>query len=488
MRGFANSRAGLAVSALLGGALAAGAFPILGGEGWVFRETGLDFHYLAPWLTAGAALLLASIVVSWARSRLRRSNQTEEGGNALRRWTSVTLPVAPSLLAGSGWSVVMLGLVAALPHLPSVVSGGPGGPDLSHVNPYLAIFDSLLPWAIGASALFVAARSSGAVWPPLGQVFGFPWQRLLALAAAYVLLADGGVLSVAFDVSDSRILLVLALGLGLPYLASVLRRIFRESLSRKVRLAVRAALLLTDCGWLALLMVVIAALPGVADGVPDDRFGAGFDVVMPYLKVLDTLAFWAIVLIGPFIVIRAVAAFWPAAGIVFGFPLVRLTLFAAALFLFSDDGVLATAFDFSGSLLMFVLTLALGLSYLASVLRGVAGVPLPGRIGPPAANILPLAGLLAKAISLAMVVWVGLNYLPVINALLLDHRLTHGTGQDYMPIFGRLFEVRHAAGRVLLGPGLDRGTVRSGVDAREMAHPSLAGGDRIRRSGVVWFG
>ena len=418
---------------------------MLGAEGWVFQETGLDFHYLAPWLMAGAILLLASIVVSGTRSRLRRSNKTEEGGNALRRWTSVTLPVAPSLLAGSGWSVLLLGLVAAVAHLPAAISGRPGGPDLSRLNPYLEIFDSLLPWAIAALTLIAVARSSRAVWPALGEVFGFPWQRLLALAAAYVLLADGGVLSVAFDFSDSRILAVLALGLGLPYLASVLRRISREPLSRRVRLPVRAALLLADCGWLALLVGVVAALPGVADGIPNGRFGAGFDVVMPYLEVLDTLAFWAIVLIGPFIVIRAVAAFWPTVGIVFGFPLVRLILFAAALALFSDDGVLATAFEFSGSVLMFVLTLALGLSYLASVLRGVAGVPLPGRIGPSAANILPLAGLLARAVSLAMVVWVSLNYLPVINALLLDRRLTHGTGQDYMPIFGRLFEVRYAA-------------------------------------------
>ena len=94
---------------------------------------------------------------------------------------------------------------------------------------------------------------------------------------------------------------------------------------------------------------------------------------------------------------------------------------------------------------MFVLTLALGLSYLASVLHAVAWVPLPGRIGPLAANALPLAGLLAGAASLAMAVWVGLNYLPVISALPLDYRLTHEFGRDSMPHFGSLFDVRYAA-------------------------------------------
>ena len=44
-----------------------------------------------------------------------------------------------------------------------------------------------------------------------------------------------------------------------------------------------------------------------------------------------------------------------------------------------------------------------------------------------------------------MAVWAGLNYLPVISALLLDHRLTHELGQDYMPLLGSLFDVRYTA-------------------------------------------
>ena len=287
MRGFADSPGGLIVSALLAGAVAVAAFPLLGADGWVFRETGLDFRYLAPWLTAGAALLLASMVASRARGLFRRRSETEEGRNALRRCPSAA---ARSLLAGSGWSVILLGLVAAVPDLPATISGRPGGPDLASLDPYLQIFDSLLAWAIVVLALFVAVRSYGAVRPAFGEIIGFPWRQLLVLAAAYVLLADGGVLSVAFDFSDYRILLVLALALGLPYLASVLRRIAQTPLPRRVRLATQATLLLADCGWILLLVGLVAALPGVADSILDDGLGAEFDVVTPYLKVLDTLA------------------------------------------------------------------------------------------------------------------------------------------------------------------------------------------------------
>ena len=42
-----------------------------------------------------------------------------------------------------------------------------------------------------------------------------------------------------------------------------------------------------------------------------------------------------------------------------------------------------------------------------------------------------------------MVIWVGLNHLPVTNAALLDHSITRSFGEDSLPHFGSVFENRN---------------------------------------------
>ena len=78
---------------------------------------------------------------------------------------------------------------------------------------------------------------------------------------------------------------------------------------------------------------------------------------------------------------------------------------------------------------MVVLTLALALSYAASIIHNVSAIETPRRIWAAAAAYLGLASSAATALAAGMTVWVFLNHLPVINAVLLDHESTRDIGQ-----------------------------------------------------------
>ena len=275
-------------------------------------------------------------------------------------------------------------------------------------------------------------------------MFMFPGRRLIVLGTGYVILGNGGFLSAAFGFSGSRAMLALAVIVGLPYLASVLRRVSEMPLRRRYMIPVRAGLVIADSGWIALVVAVLGALPWLAE-VLVDRGPGGAVFVRPYLFVLDRLAPWALAILAPFILVRVFAIFWPAVGMVFGFPLTRILMLAGAFIMFSGQGILSTAFGFPGPQVLLLLALAIGLSYLASVLRNVGRLTLPGRAGSLATNALPLAGCLAAAAAPALVTWAGLNFLPAVGAILLDHRLSHGIGQAAMPYFGGLYDVRYMA-------------------------------------------
>ena len=435
--------AGIMVSSLL-----------LRSDGLVFQSRGLDLHYLSWPLMLGGALLLSGNLVSWSRRFLPPhlawppspdEGEDGDGEQSPGRWRpAARVPIIQGLLLGSGWTVLLYGFLAAVPNLPGTLSEPPGATDLTLLTPYVAIFNSLAIWAAAVCAPFVVVRAVREVVPVVGEMFRFPARRLVALGTGYVILGDGGLLSVEFGFSGSRAMLALAVIVLLPYLASVLRRVSEMPLPRRYMVPVRAGLLVADSGWIALLLAALGALPWLAGGLVD-RVSGGAVFVRPYLFVLDRLAPWALALLSPFILARAAAVFWPVVGTVFGFPLIRILILGGAFILFSGQGILSTAFGFPGSEVLLLLAMAIGLSYLASVLRNIGGLPLAGRTGSLATNVLPLTGSLAAAVVPALVAWAGLNYLPDAGAVLLDHRLTHSLGKAAMPYLGGFYDARYVA-------------------------------------------
>ena len=436
--------------------IAVGSLFLLRSGGPLYRWTEVDVHFLAPWIAAGAvAFLFGRIIATALNVRKRRPEEKPDrsgfapgdGADAAAAVQDVRsrllMPACGVFLQGLAPVLLFAGAVSAIPDIPYSVAHHVPFPGLNSAVAYLQVFNSLAVLVLVVGALFTGARAASVVWPEASGAIPFPWKRLAALAAAYVLLSGGGVLAVAFGFSGGRILLLLTFTLILPYAASVLRSIAGLSLPGGVRAPVRVALLLTECGWIVLMLGMMVSLPGVANGYLDGRPQEVQDFFRPFLGILDTLSFWAIVLLGPFVVIRAVAAFRPTLGVVLGFPLGRIVLFGLALLAFSDRGLAATASEFPIPRLMPLLSAALAISYIAQVLHRIGSMGLVPKISSPLANLPPLVATVVHASACSLVVWTVLDSVPLVSGPLLDGTLTSELGELTLPYFGGLYDVRN---------------------------------------------
>ena len=471
MKEFADSTAGLIFSVFALVALAAGAFLLLSSGGVLFERTSLDFGHLVPWIAAGAVLLILSRLAALAQGMAERRELSSDtgipatGGAETRIGTdysegeqqgehdtpdSGALPMstvasaARGVLTAAGGAVLIGGILTAIATLASTIAARPGGPDLETLDSYLDVFGSLIKWVFVAAVLYAATRVVEAVWPAVAETLQFSWRPAVVLAAAYVLLSDGGLLQRAFEFPGTLILVLLAIAMALPYLSNVGRKFVSMELPRRATISANAVLLVSDIGWMALVIGIMLSLPGLAGGIPEIQEGGTLESVAPYLDLLDTLALWSVILLAPFIVIRIVAAFRPTVGEVVGFPMGRIILFALSLIMFSGNGVPATASSFPIPNLMPAIGAALVVSYLTLVLRRVGQLGLPERIAIPLTNIPPLVGAFMPALSVSLVAWAVLQSLPLISAPLMDFERTEAFGHNSLPYFAGLFDARIA--------------------------------------------
>ena len=467
MRGTTDSNAGLIFSGLLLAALAVGAFLLLSSDGFVEQWTSLDFSHLLSWIVTGAILMLLSKVAGLAQVAVEKrailaATDTDKAGEPDTEAEAAdaevegvgaadtgpnslvqTMAVARGVLSAAGGAVLISGLLTAIASLPSTISARPGAPDPDTLSRYLQVFGSLIKWVFLAAGFYAVTRIVGTIWPMAGDTLRFPWRQAISLAVAYILLADGGLLRMAFEFPGTLILVILALALLLPYLSSVGRRFVAMPLPKRVMVSARGLLLISDMGGMVLVLGIMVSLPGIVDGIPELQTGGNLESVAPYLEILDSLAFWSIILLAPFIVIRIVAAFRPVVGDVFGFPMGRILLFALALIGFSDNGVPVTASSFPIPQLMPAIGVALLVSYLTLVLRRVGQLGLSPRIAVPLTNIPPLIGAFMPPLSVSLVVWALLQSFPLISAPLLDYSATEAFGKNSLPYFAGLFDARY---------------------------------------------
>ena len=427
-------------------------------DGFVHRSTGLDFHYLRLWVGIGAGLLLmgvfAGMLARIMESRtLQRPSESEEVDGSGTEAEATTPAPAPTpvydviygLLVGSGWLVLVVALIAAVPQLPGTVAARLGVSEPESVVRYLQVFNSLAVWTAIISGFFVVVRGAREVWPEVGRALPFPGGGLITLAIAYLFLSGDGVLSLALEFPGGVPLALITLALALPYLASVLRRVVTIPMPRRVLVPLQGLLLVADCGWVALVLGVMVMLPRVAADISSLQPGGTFGFVAPYLDILDSMALWSIILLSPFVVIRAVAAFRPAIGEVFGFPVGRVILFALALVSFSDKGIPATASAFPIPNLMPITAVALAVSYISLMLRRTASLGLPDRIARPMAEIPPLVSALVRGLTLSMIAWAALDSLPLLAAPLLDRGGASAAGETTFPYLASFYNVRLTA-------------------------------------------
>ena len=421
---------------------------LAGPDGRLDRWTGLDFHYLIFPVVLGGSLLLLNRAFLWidlpaVGQRITGKLRLAEDGAGVRNSLVEAAPtVATRLPLDLGWMVLALGLLASISQLPSTISRGAGGGDLASLSAHLEAFDSLATLGIFLLLPFVFLRPAAEVWPVIFQVLRFPRVRVVAFGTAYVLLADGGILTVALDVEAPKLLSGLGMALGFSYGASLLRRFLRTVQPQRLLILYRVALISMEGAWMVALISALGALPSALALALADRYPEG---LIPHVLLAGTLDRLAAVVLLPLLLLRAVGVFLPVVDRIFGFPAFHVALLLLIYVLFSESGILTVAFKANLSQAMAVVFLALLIFYAASVLRNVASLQVQGRYRRLAARAFWVVAELAYPLVWAMLIWIGLNHLPVVNATLLDHAVSRYTGEQLLPHFSVLFDLRYAA-------------------------------------------
>ncbi len=219
-----------------------------------------------------------------------------------------------------------------------------------------------------------------------------------------------------------------------------LRKLLRlpEALSpRTAQILLISQRLLGAAVWLALLIGTLVALS-------ETRADPGVNSV-PLVVIGIALGIWAIV--------WTASIRFPAIGLAFGFPWVRLLILGAVYVLLQQEWFVN--YEFSGSPLWPALALGLGFGYLRRALINVASVSHGWDSARWARWLLsderiafPIA--LLSAASVAIPVWGALSVLPNINAILLSQRPDLAIGESSMPSLSQLFETRQLVALLVL--------------------------------------
>ena len=450
----------IAVSLASAGIVAASSW-ILGTDGPVHQKTGLDLHFLARTLTFfGLLALLGRLAIVAQRVNLgqrfigiaSRLGMRRQEGNV--RWPSHVFPVARRLLTDCGWAVLLVGFLGSMTQVAGAIADHPSWSDLDRMSPYLEVFGPLSSWALMFLTPFIAARAAAQIWPAVGQAVKLPWVRLLVLALSYVALAEKGLLLEASSFDASGILPWLTLTLVLSYCGSTLSNAARLASTRRLRILALVLFFLAEASWVSTFMGSLGALSSAASTLPIEQYGRTAETLDIHLENLRSLMQWAVILLVPFAAARAAGVVWPTVTKILGFPIRRLILLGIMYVAFADKGIVGVLLGFNMSQFFFVLTLALTLSYLSSVLRNIVAILESRGYGYLTITALKAGISLLIAAVPSMVVWVVLNHLPLVSAFLIDHNLSREFGETHLPHFAAVYDLRYPVAALVFATGL----------------------------------
>ncbi len=301
-------------------------------------------------------------------------------------------------------------------------------------SPYSAAFGSLAWLSLAAIATITAVRVTTYLYPNLAAQWPLPWGRLAMLAAAYPLLADGGMVSRALDAPTAALFLAVTLGVAGTYIANAVRPIAESSESPNRRWFARAALAATGGHPSVLLLfglVLAAPLTGSSENGGDGYGGA-----------IDSLAAWSLLLIFPMYTVRRGATKWSIISALLPSPIAHSAAFVISIILFDQTGILTTIYEYPSSGLASAAIAAILLTYAAWVLRRTVRLEYEFRFRgilnaalAPASSVLIALGATLPLLAL-------LSDAPVINALMLDYVETEEIGRLYQPYVAAIYETR----------------------------------------------
>ncbi len=398
----------------------------------------LSLAALYPWLVASLLLLGAGRILVSLQGRAWHV-AVQEGDE--RRISPTRLlhalranPAAVGIaLHGLGMASLTYAAFAAtagiLDTLEIGVADGDRGP-----SPYSAVFGSLAWLSLAAVIVVTAVRVTTYLHPHLATRLPLPWMRLALLAAAYPLLANGGVLSTALDEPTAALFLAVALGVAGTYIADTVRPIVESSESPRSRSFARAVLAATG-GHPSVLALFGLVLAAPLTGSPENG-GDG------YGNIIDSLAAWSLVFIVPMYVIRFAATRWPIISDLLPSPIAHSAVFAISITLFGQTGILTTTYEYAAAGLASAAIAAIVLTYAAWVLRRAVRLEYEFRFrGTVNIALAPVSSVLI-ALGATLPLLALLSDAPVINALLLDYVETVEIGRLYQPYMAAIYETR----------------------------------------------
>ena len=435
MAGSTNSHAAPIVGPLLAIATVAG-----------FALT-LNIAGVFPWLIAATILLALGRVGVWREGRAWTAIQPDM---SRRRFSPVRL--LRSLRAKPGAVGVFLhGLaMAVIAYTAFVTVGGVldamadagAYANSEGKSPYSGVFGSLALWSLVVLAIFAAIRAATYLRPQIESYLPFPGKRLLILATSYILLADSGVLDTLLDIPGSLILPVVILVIVPHYIAHPMRRLASETGSRRIRWIARLAVALMGGQPPAITLLTFNFIASMAEGLDPVRYAAFLEAVQ-IEGILHSLVNWSLLLFVPIFLVRLAATIRPGISTVLPTPVIHLSVFALALILFSEQGLLAVGYEYPTSGLVSAFATAIALLYLAWVLRRMLGLESEWRFKGALDAVLAPAASALIALGSTLPLLALLNDLPVINALMLDYVETAEIGSLYQPYFAGVFEIRN---------------------------------------------
>ena len=448
-----NRHAQTVAEVFLSALLMVGAVTLLGTDRPLHAWSGLDFHYLSLPLVLVGALLFLGRTVQLLRATSLGSAAVPRVSIAGSERVVALLPLAERLLTDAAKIAMVWGLLASVSQLPITVAGHPNGLDVASLARYLLAFDSLAVWSVLLLAPFAVMHSVSWDWQEIARFSRLPASRLFAFGVAYVLLADGGMLAVALDLSGTGLLLGLGFALALSWAALLLRGELGRLHPPRLALVLRIALPLAEAGWVIALLGAVAALPSVVEAPLAERFAGDRATLNLYLDMVRALVVWSMVGLAPFAMARAASTFWPVAALI-GFPIQLLAWLAALFVVFSGNGILSNSYGIDGARTLAVLALSILLLYFDSVVRNAGSAELPHKAARAFALATPAASVVAAGLVPAMVIWTVLDTLPALGAVLLQHEATRAYGEQYATHLAGFAGIRNAGAALCLALGL----------------------------------
>ena len=284
-------------------------------------SSGVDLDFLFPPLAAWSCLMLLSRLAVWARhSRLAALTwRPTRSGDGLR--ASTVLLFGQKLLTDMAWIFLVLGLLSAIPTMTIAFADRTGGEGFASVVPYTHVFGAMALWGILVMVPVAVLRAVADMRPSVAALLAPLWSRLAALGAGYVLLANGGVLDVAFGFKGLTHWVALVVVLGFSYGALVLRRMLTEPIQPRVLPVLRVQLLLAETAWITVALGAVAGLPSTVESVLAGHFSLDATTAASYVAGLDELTSpraFAVML--PFALARIAGVFRPSVDRILGFP------------------------------------------------------------------------------------------------------------------------------------------------------------------------